>query len=254
MAQREGLKRGWLTYAELRQLLPSFTLAKFLINSVAVMAVSYAASVMTIASAFFLVSQIPGTILHRPTINASSSAAENASTSNISSNGTQIVNGTSVLNTNGEIILPATRRSREQNATVTTVMLHNGTCSNLNVETELLNLEKQYQEEAEQENLLRRNSENHFSYSNLITTTTTVCTAQQTGKKSQIAQWHTFKDEYSDESNYSNSKLTKPIYEEYIQNLIYEFGNLTNSKFWNLLAERQMNVFMRLPFMWLKFM
>ncbi|XP_017061206.1 protein CNPPD1 [Drosophila ficusphila] len=62
LAERQGLRRGWLTYSELAQLLPSFVWTKFLVNSVTVLAFSYAASVITLAGAFFVASQVPGTL------------------------------------------------------------------------------------------------------------------------------------------------------------------------------------------------
>ncbi|XP_016970890.1 protein CNPPD1 isoform X2 [Drosophila rhopaloa] len=65
LAERQGLRRGWLTYSELVQLLPSFAWTKFLVNSVSVLALSYAASVITLAGAFFIASQVPGTLWHR---------------------------------------------------------------------------------------------------------------------------------------------------------------------------------------------
>lgn len=71
LAQREGIRRGWLTYTELLNLLPSFTIAKFFLNNIAILAVSYAASVMTIAGAFFLVSHIPGNALTKQSTTSS---------------------------------------------------------------------------------------------------------------------------------------------------------------------------------------
>ncbi|XP_070139659.1 protein CNPPD1 isoform X2 [Drosophila kikkawai] len=71
LAEREGLRRGWLTYSELIQLLPSFEWTKFLANSFSVLALSYAASVITLASAFFIASQVPGTMWHRRPVTAS---------------------------------------------------------------------------------------------------------------------------------------------------------------------------------------
>ncbi|XP_020809330.1 protein CNPPD1-like [Drosophila serrata] len=73
LAEREGLRRGWLTYSELIQLLPSFEWTKFLANSFSVLALSYAASVITLASAFFIASQVPGTMWHRRPSTASPS-------------------------------------------------------------------------------------------------------------------------------------------------------------------------------------
>jgi len=63
LAKRQGLKRGWLTYTELVQLIPSFSIAKQLLHASAVLALSYAAGVMSIATGFFLASHVPGTSL-----------------------------------------------------------------------------------------------------------------------------------------------------------------------------------------------
>lgn len=64
LAKRQGLERGWLTYTELHQLIPSLTIAKAFVQYSSVFMVSYAASVVTIAGAFFLASQVPGTALY----------------------------------------------------------------------------------------------------------------------------------------------------------------------------------------------
>uniref|UniRef100_A0A182NBE2 Protein CNPPD1 n=1 Tax=Anopheles dirus TaxID=7168 RepID=A0A182NBE2_9DIPT len=67
LAKRQGLTRGWLTYTELINFLPSFAMAKQLIHYSTVLAVSYTASVMTIAGAFLLASNLhlPGNLLYR---------------------------------------------------------------------------------------------------------------------------------------------------------------------------------------------
>ncbi|XP_035782228.1 protein CNPPD1-like [Anopheles albimanus] len=69
LAKRQGLSRGWLTYTELINFLPSFALAKQLIQYSTIMALSYTASVMTIAGAFLLASnlQLPHNLLYRGT-------------------------------------------------------------------------------------------------------------------------------------------------------------------------------------------
>lgn len=67
LAKRQGLARGWLTYTELINFIPTLALAKQIINYSTVLALSYTASVMTIAGAFFLASNInvPGNVLFR---------------------------------------------------------------------------------------------------------------------------------------------------------------------------------------------
>lgn len=69
LAKRQGLARGWLTYTELINFLPTMTLAKQILNYSTVIALSYTASVMTIAGAFFVASNInvPGNLLFRGT-------------------------------------------------------------------------------------------------------------------------------------------------------------------------------------------
>ncbi|XP_053676429.1 uncharacterized protein LOC128726637 [Anopheles nili] len=69
LAKRQGLTRGWLTYTELINFLPSFAMAKQLIHYSTVLALSYTASVMTIAGAFLLASNLhlPGNLLYRGT-------------------------------------------------------------------------------------------------------------------------------------------------------------------------------------------
>ncbi|XP_064554050.1 protein CNPPD1 [Drosophila montana] len=126
LAQREGLRRGWLTYSELMQLLPNFTIMKFLLNNLAVLALSYAASVFTIAGAFFIASQVPGTLWHRRTD----------------------TNVTATVNTT--LTTPITTPNVTDAAPVVSgdisirVSAPNDSCSALNVEAELLNLEQQY--------------------------------------------------------------------------------------------------------------
>ncbi|XP_049276844.1 uncharacterized protein LOC125760607 [Anopheles funestus] len=74
LAKREGLTRGWLTYTELINFLPSFAMAKQLIHYSTVLALSYTASVMTIAGAFLLASNLhlPGNLLYRGSSNLES--------------------------------------------------------------------------------------------------------------------------------------------------------------------------------------
>lgn len=129
LAQREGLRRGWLTYSELVQLLPSFTLMKFLLNNLAVLAISYAASVFTIAGAFFIASQVPGTLWHRPANTTSTAATTTTNGVNTTQMTTPILH---TVNGNGdEISIGGGGGGGEE------------CCSALNVEAELLKLEQQ---------------------------------------------------------------------------------------------------------------
>lgn len=138
LAQREGLRRGWLTYSELMQLLPNFTLMSFLLNNFAMLALSYAASVFTIAGAFFIASQVPGTLWHRQTD----------------------TNPTATLNTT--LTTPIATPNTTQAAPVLVVensirvAAPNDSCNALNVEAELLKLEQQYCAEERLNELQRR--------------------------------------------------------------------------------------------------
>lgn len=80
LAKRQGLARGWLTYTELINFLPTMTLAKHILNYSTVIALSYTASVMTIAGAFFIASNInvPGNLLFRGTTSSTQPAQSTA--------------------------------------------------------------------------------------------------------------------------------------------------------------------------------
>lgn len=75
LAQQQGSARGWLTYTELAQLIPSMAVARSFVQYSTVFAVSYAASVFTIAGAFLLASQVPGTSLYHSTDSSNVSTA-----------------------------------------------------------------------------------------------------------------------------------------------------------------------------------
>lgn len=116
LASREGLKRGWLTYSELLQLLPSFTLARFILNHLALVAVSYAASLVTISGAILVATHTPATvmesnspqtILNTDPLNASMSTISTTTTMTTTST---IPSATSAIPTNvlnDRIMLPA---------------------------------------------------------------------------------------------------------------------------------------------------
>lgn len=268
LARREGLRRGWLTYGELMQMLPSFTLAKFLLNNITILAVSYAASVMTIAGAFFLAAQIPGTSLHRnsPTQLRSTNNDLLAQDQEIESN--DKVNSTS---------------SSSASAVIT--RQHNQTNLALNIEDELLKLERQYREEALRDSLLLKNNE--ISTESRLTLPQQMLMAkinvnQKCAKHGQQyqqhGQWFANKEEYSD---YGKSMWAKQLYDIdfYNQPLMIQqpryddsednifpglkpgvnykpYDNTTMvSLIWHYLADTvQHTTFMRLPFVWLKFM
>lgn len=64
IAKRQGLERGWLTYTELSNLMPSLAIAKAFLQHATIFAVSYASCALTLAGAFFLASKVPGTALY----------------------------------------------------------------------------------------------------------------------------------------------------------------------------------------------
>lgn len=83
LALRQGCSRGWLTYTEMAQLFPSINIAKALFKYSAVFALSYTASVFTIAGAFLLASQVPGTSLYRPASDCDSTSMPSANTTTL---------------------------------------------------------------------------------------------------------------------------------------------------------------------------
>ncbi|XP_058450224.1 protein CNPPD1 isoform X2 [Malaya genurostris] len=87
LANRQGIARGWLTYTELINLLPALTLAKQILNYSTVIALSYTASVMTIAGAFFLASNInvPGNVLFRVNSTQTATVLEGMTTTGVAS-------------------------------------------------------------------------------------------------------------------------------------------------------------------------
>lgn len=84
LALTQGCARGWLTYTELVQLIPSLRIAQAFVKYSAVFALSYTASVFTIAGAFLLASQVPGTSLYRSGSDTSLSAEAAISSNAIS--------------------------------------------------------------------------------------------------------------------------------------------------------------------------
>lgn len=90
LAKRQGLARGWLTYTELINFLPTMTLAKQILNYSTVIALSYTASVMTIAGAFFIASNVnvPGNLLFRGTAQQTQSAVSSTTAGDASGVGT----------------------------------------------------------------------------------------------------------------------------------------------------------------------
>lgn len=233
LAKREGLRRGWLTYTELIQFLPSFTLAKFLLNNITVMAVSYAASVMTIAGAFFLASQIPGNALHHATRNS----RVVSSPTNINNNIDTTSSSTDRLSNDGQQNILVLDSNSSPN-------VNNITCPlGFNVEEELEKLEQQYLKGAYLDSIRMRNNENDKSLLNYDAASRCNMTPRHRGvmHDSEI-DWYSFKDEYSEQSE---------------EDLLFgscnrNFTNCTNSMLFNLLTNAE-HSFVKIPFMWFKF-
>lgn len=67
LARQQGIKRGFFTYSEMNSVMPSVDDVTQLIQTVIVLGFSYTVFVATMVATVFLVSQIPGTCLHKPT-------------------------------------------------------------------------------------------------------------------------------------------------------------------------------------------
>lgn len=165
LAKREGLKRGWLTYTELINFLPSFTFAKFILSNFTVMAASYCATVMTIAGAFFIVSQIPGLSLYRGSKSTSLGKANLETVKNMQSDA--FSNCTDTSENHCSII-------------------------GLNIEEELEKLEAEYIEEHLKDLLRQKHNENNgplinFNQNSLIPL------SRVNIKESDINYWHNFR-------------------------------------------------------------
>lgn len=66
LARQQGFKRGFFTYLEMNSVLPSVdSVAQFIQTSI-ILGFSYTVFVATMVASVFLVSQIPGTCLHKP--------------------------------------------------------------------------------------------------------------------------------------------------------------------------------------------
>uniref|UniRef100_A0A034W5P5 Protein CNPPD1 n=1 Tax=Bactrocera dorsalis TaxID=27457 RepID=A0A034W5P5_BACDO len=272
LARREGLRRGWLTYTELRQMLPSFTLAKFILNNIAVMAISYAASVITIAGAFFVASQIPGTSLYRKAV------------STVVSDDIIVQQPPPPIVDYATTQLNAQQRQRRTNKTeiTTSTDLHataldsenvfNASCSALNVEEELLKLECQYRLEAQREAVRQRQHEiESATRLTLPDATQHIVSGNKKSKNAwytiHFGNWFAFKEENPedsvsawlrvldelDERDYSFDKIEKKLYESRYPVLRdWNAGNYT-SVFWHIFNGAAQITYMRYPLAWFKF-
>uniref|UniRef100_A0A1A9X5S3 Protein CNPPD1 n=1 Tax=Glossina brevipalpis TaxID=37001 RepID=A0A1A9X5S3_9MUSC len=262
LARREGLRRGWLTYSELVQMLPSFTLAKFLLNNMTIMAVSYAASVMTIAGAFFLASQIPGTSLHRK------SNVFNDDTINDS-----MLKNTEMGNSNGKLM--------NSSASLVDTMDHqnNHTINQLNFHpaNEFTTLGQQRYGDLMQEKHHEIVTESRLPLPQQILLIelhmNQRCAKYGTGQQEQQDHWFAQKEEYSDYCQYLTNHQPSVIDSAHQQLLkrnddktnfdahkFHTFNSNRNnstavSLLWHFFANTiQQGTLMRLPLLWLKFM
>ncbi|KAL7739264.1 hypothetical protein ACLKA6_008733 [Drosophila palustris] len=184
LAQREGLRRGWLTYSELMQLLPNFTLMSFILNNFAMLALSYVASVFTIAGAFFIASQVPGTLWHRPAETTPTATVNTAITTPIATpNATQAA---PVIGGESSIRVAATNES----------------CNALNVEAELLKLEQQYCAEERLNELQRRQRLEQPPANTRLPTVSHMEFA--TTPQDNTQHWLNIKSQYSDDNENRN--------------------------------------------------
>ncbi|EDW63450.2 protein CNPPD1 [Drosophila virilis] len=226
LAQREGLRRGWLTYSELMQLLPNFTIMRFLLNNLAVLALSYAASVFTIAGAFFIASQVPGTLWHRRTD----------------------TNATATVNTT--LTTPMTTTNVTDAAPVVSgdlsirVAAPNDSCSALNVEAELMNLEQQFCAEERLIDLERRRRleqpPNPLLPPNFHVT-------HASTQQDNTQHWLNIKSQYSDDTEHRNPMS--------FGHKTYNWKQAQNASiFWQVLSEAMshQSFLVRWPVLWPK--
>ncbi|ALC40394.1 CG40191 [Drosophila busckii] len=231
LALREGLRRGWLTYSELVQLLPSFTLMRFLLNNLTVLAISYAASVFTIAGAFFIASQVPGTIWHR--------RVDTTATVTTQSNSL----ATPMVTTNKTLAVPVL----ETDVTAT----KNESCMALNVEEELLKLEQQFCAEARLNELQSRQRLEPLTQHNKNYRKTSTY-----AHKDNTKHWLNMKAEFSDASDKRNALIFghkqhnwEPAQKKHNWN-----QTQNTSVFWQLITDAmsQPSLLVRWPELWPK--
>lgn len=67
LARQQGLKRGFFTYCEMDNVMPSVDSVTQIVQAAIVMSFSYTVFVATMVASVFLVSQLPCTCLHKPT-------------------------------------------------------------------------------------------------------------------------------------------------------------------------------------------
>jgi len=107
-------------------MLPSLAWTKLLVNSLSVLAMSYAASVITVAGAFFIASQVPGTLWHRGVNTAPSNSLK------LTTSATSVINGdVSALLLNVEKELLKLKKQNCSEEVTTTIYLSHQPIPNL---------------------------------------------------------------------------------------------------------------------------
>lgn len=103
LAQQQGMKRGFYTYLEMSNLIPSVQIAKHFLQSVLVLSLSYTVLVASMVASVFLASQIPGIYLSSQTSGTPSSTQLSSGNS---SSPQQIETNevTNILSTTSELI------------------------------------------------------------------------------------------------------------------------------------------------------
>ncbi|XP_022208189.1 protein CNPPD1 [Drosophila obscura] len=233
LAEREGLRRGWLTYSELMQLLPSFTWMKFLLNSITVMALSYAASVITLAGAFFIASQVPGTLWHRRTATNDVASTANSTTLTTPASAPHATQAAPVMSNEMNPSSPA-----------------NESCGALNVEAELLKLEQQYCDEAR---LNEASNTHRYVRSVHLPLKTNNRKPEMFAPRNNADHWLSIKSEYSDSRDNPNYWISGHRNRHHDDDLDHWHQAQNASVFWQLVNDAVQSSFLvRWPEIWPK--
>ncbi|XP_055387197.1 formin-J [Condylostylus longicornis] len=271
LAKREGIRRGWLTYTELLHFLPSFTLAKFLLNNITVMAVSYVASVMTMAGAFFLVSNIPGNGLLQINRNQirNKLSCENDIVSQSTQKSNDIINSTTGSNEQHNINdNNIGKQNTNNNMAVVNhssdIMIGNINIINnngLNIENELKKLEDEYKYEKMLE-LRKQNNEydgplinfyeNYIIQDKLYSLVYGMNTIKGTTFNDVLINYQDYQDNNNNKNNNSNEDdINGNANLIMIFERLNDIRNYTKSIFWDLIYNAEKSF--KTPLIWFKF-
>jgi len=191
------------------------------------LALSYAASVFTIAGAFFIASQVPGTLWHRQTDTNSTAAVNTLLTTPIAPpSATQAVH---VLGGENSIPVPASNES----------------CNAVNVEAELLKLEQEFCVDKRLNELQHRQRLEHQTKP-LLPTISYIDFA--TAFQDNTQHWLNIKSQYSDDKK--NQNVMTFGYNKHNWN-----DSQNSSVFWQLLRDAlsHQSYLVRWPELWPKF-